>query len=145
MSEGRIDKRSLSSHALACSNVERGGIAVSATHTYDEGKTLILVVLLDLAEFAYSIVLFDSYLSLLFHSLGASTLDALLEDERYGLTNRKILASTVFLVYKGAKGDNASEIHVMDCCKMELTHSSPPEARPMNPKPFSAFHRYQGW
>lgn len=56
-------------------------MAVSATHTYDEGKTLILVVLLDLAEFAYSFVLFDSYLSFLFHNLGAGTLGALLEDE----------------------------------------------------------------
>ena len=112
-------------------------------HTYDEGKTLILVVLLDLTEFACSFVLFDSYLAFLFHSLGAGPLGALLEDERYRLTNSKLLASTVFLVYKGAKGDNASANHITDCGKKELTYSSPPEVRPMNPKPFSAFHRYQ--
>ncbi len=57
-------------------------MTVSAVHTYDEGKPLILVVLLDLAEFAYSLILFfNSYFSFLFNSLGGSTLGALFEYE----------------------------------------------------------------
>ena len=57
-------------------------MTVSAVHTYDEGKPLILVVLLDLAELAYSLILFfNSYFSFLFNSLGGSTLGALFEYE----------------------------------------------------------------
>ena len=61
--------------------LKRVGIAVSATHTYNEGKTFILIVLFDLPELACSFVFFNSYLSFLFNSLGGSTLAALLEDE----------------------------------------------------------------
>ena len=57
-------------------------MTISAVHTYDEGKSLILVVLLDLAELAYSLVLFfNCYFSFLFNSLSGSTLGALFEDE----------------------------------------------------------------
>ena len=53
-------------------------MTVSAVSTYDEGKTLILVVLLDLAKLTYSLVLFF-YCSFFFDSLGGSTLGALFE------------------------------------------------------------------
>lgn len=55
-------------------------MTVSAVHTHDEGKPFILVVLLDLAELAHSLVHFF-YCSFLFNSLGGSTLGALFEYE----------------------------------------------------------------
>ena len=55
-------------------------MTISAVYTYDEGKPFVLIVLLDFAELAYSLVLFF-YCSFLFNSFGGSTLGALFEYE----------------------------------------------------------------